>query len=79
MHGITNSIIYWCRLISISSEMIIAYVMDLPTLGPALLNAALTQDMYLVGAIVMILSALTVFGTLVSDLLLVLTDPRIKY
>lgn len=63
----------------ISSEMIIAYVMDLPTLGPALLNAALTQDMYLVGAIVMILSALTVFGTLVSDLLLVFTDPRIKY
>jgi len=63
----------------ISSEMIVAYVMDLPTLGPALLNAALTQDMYLVGAIVMILSAITVFGTLVSDLLLVFTDPRIKY
>lgn len=63
----------------ISGEMIIAYVMGLPTLGPALLNGALTQDMYLVGAIVMILSALTVFGTLVSDLLLVFTDPRIKY
>ena len=63
----------------ISAEMIIAYVMDLPTLGPALLNGALTQDMYLVGAIVMILSAFTVFGTLVSDLLLLFTDPRIKY
>jgi len=63
----------------ISGEMIIAYVMDLPTLGPALLNAALSQDMYLVGAIVMILSALTVAGTLVSDLLLMFTDPRIKY
>jgi peptide/nickel transport system permease protein len=63
----------------ISGEMIIAYVMNLPTLGPALLNAALTQDMYLVGAIVMILSAFTVFGTLVSDLLLIFTDPRIKY
>ncbi len=63
----------------ISSEMIVAYVMDLPTLGPALLNAALSQDMYLVGAIVMILSAITVFGTLVSDLLLLFTDPRIKY
>jgi len=39
----------------------------------------LTQDMYLVGAIVMILSAFTIFGTLISDLLLVFTDPRIKY
>ena len=63
----------------ISGEMIIAYVMGLPTLGPALLNGSLSQDMYLVGAIVMILSALTIFGTLVSDLLLVFTDPRIKY
>lgn len=63
----------------ISGEMIIAYVMGLPTLGPALLNGALTQDMYLVGAIVMILSAFTIFGTLVSDLLLIFTDPRIKY
>jgi len=63
----------------ISGEMVIAYVMGLPTLGPALLNGALSQDMYLVGAIVMILSAFTVFGTLVSDLLLLFTDPRIKY
>ena len=63
----------------LSGEMIIAYVLNLPTLGPALLNAALTQDMYLVGAIVMILSAFTVFGTLASDLLLMFTDPRIKY
>jgi len=63
----------------ISGEMIIAYVMGLPTLGPALLNGALSQDMYLVGAIVMILSAFTIFGTLVSDLLLIFTDPRIKY
>jgi len=63
----------------ISGEMIIAYVMGLPTLGPALLNGALSQDMYLVGAIVMILSAFTIFGTLISDLLLVFTDPRIKY
>jgi len=63
----------------ISGEMIVAYVMGLPTLGPALLNGALTQDMYLVGAIVMILSALTIFGTLVSDLLLIFADPRIKY
>jgi peptide/nickel transport system permease protein len=63
----------------ISGETIIAYVMGLPTLGPALLNGALTQDMYLVGAIVMILSAFTIFGTLISDLLIVFTDPRIKY
>jgi len=63
----------------ISGEIIVAYVLDLPTIGPALLHGALTQDMYLIGACVMILSFLTVIGTLASDLLLVITDPRIKF
>jgi len=63
----------------IGAEMIVGYVMDLPTLGPVLLTGALSQDMFVVGAIVMILSALTIIGTLVSDLLLAFTDPRIRY
>jgi peptide/nickel transport system permease protein len=50
----------------------------LPTVGPLLLGALLSQDMYLAGAIILLLSALTVIGTLISDILLVLLDPRIR-
>ena len=63
----------------ISGEAITSVVMDLPTLGPVLLQAALTQDMYLVGDCVLLLSILTVVGTLLSDLLLAISDPRIRY
>lgn len=54
-------------------------VLDLPTTGPLLLEALMSQDMYLAGSFIMILSALTVIGTLISDLLLALVDPRIRY
>ena len=51
----------------------------LPTVGPLLLNSLLAQDMYLAGSILLILSALTVIGTLISDLLLAWVDPRIRF
>jgi peptide/nickel transport system permease protein len=35
--------------------------------------------MYLAGSFIMILSTLTVIGTLISDLLLAIVDPRIRY
>ena len=47
--------------------------------GPMLLRSLTTQDMYLAGAIILLLSVLTVIGTLVSDILLALIDPRIRY
>ena len=53
-------------------------VLSLPTLGPVLLRALLEQDMYLAGTIVLLLGALTVVGTLISDVLLVMIDPRIR-
>jgi peptide/nickel transport system permease protein len=62
----------------ISGTVIVALVMGLPTLGPMLLNALVAQDMFLAGAIVLILGILTVIGMLISDILLVLVDPRIK-
>jgi peptide/nickel transport system permease protein len=34
--------------------------------------------MYLAGAIIMLLSVLTIIGTLISDLLLAWLDPRIR-
>ena len=62
-----------------SGSAIISVVLDLPTTGPLLLDALMSQDMYLAGSFIMILSTLTVIGTLISDLLLAVVDPRIKY
>lgn len=62
-----------------SGSTITAIVLSLPTVGPLLLQSLLMQDMYLAGSIVMILSILTIIGTLLSDILLALADPRIKY
>lgn len=61
-----------------SGSLIVATVMSLPTVGPLLLRALLSQDMYLAGSIVLILAALTMIGTLLSDILLALADPRIR-
>ena len=63
----------------ISGEAIVAVVLNLPTTGPLLLQALLSQDMYLAGSLIMLLSILTVLGMLLSDLLLAWADPRIRY
>ena len=73
------STIGWILPGIISGETITAIVLSLPTTGPLLLTALIGQDMYLAGSTVMILSFLTVIGTLLSDLLLVWVDPRIRY
>jgi len=62
----------------ISGSLIVATVMSLPTLGPLLLRALLSQDMYMAGSIVMILTVLTLLGVLISDIILALMDPRIR-
>jgi peptide/nickel transport system permease protein len=62
----------------IGGVVITAVVLNLPTIGPLLLRALLSQDMFLAGAIVMLTSVLTVIGTLLSDILLALLDPRIR-
>lgn len=69
----------WMIPIIISSEAIVSVIVDIPTTGPLLLRALLAQDMYLAGAIILLLSFITVVGTLISDILLVLLDPRIRY
>ena len=68
----------WLFPAIISGEVIVSIVLNLPTVGPLLLTALRNQDMYLAGGIVLILGVLTVLGTLVSDLLLVWLDPRIR-
>ena len=62
----------------ISGQLIVATVMSLPTLGPLLLRALLSQDMYMAGSIVLILTTLTLIGVLISDIVLAAMDPRIR-
>ena len=52
--------------------------MSLPDTGPLFLHALLNQDMYLAGGMVLIYCTLTIVGTFVSDLLLIVLDPRIR-
>ncbi len=73
------STVGWSLAGLISGGTIVSVVLSLPTAGPLLLDALLAQDMYLAGAFLLLLSILTVIGTLISDILLVLLDPRIKF
>jgi peptide/nickel transport system permease protein len=63
----------------VSGSTIVAVVMGLPMAGPLLLQSLMTQDMYLAGTFVMMLSLLTVIGTLISDILLIFVDPRVRF
>jgi len=63
----------------VSGAEIVAVVLSLPTTGPLLLAALQAQDMYLAGSFLMFLALLTVIGMLVSDVLLFLVDPRIRF
>ena len=63
----------------ISGATIVSVVMSLPTTGPILLRSLMGQDMYLAASFIFMLSVLTVIGTLISDILLAVVDPRIRY
>ena len=63
----------------VSGGAIVAMVLSLPTVGPLLLAALFSEDMYLAGSMLMVLSLLGVLGTLVSDLMLLWLDPRIRF
>jgi len=72
------STVGWTLAALVSGETLVSVVLSYQTSGPLLLRALTSQDMYLAGAFVMLLSTLTVIGTLVSDILLAWTDPRIR-
>jgi peptide/nickel transport system permease protein len=73
------STIGWLLPGLINGGVIVGIVLNLQMIGPVLMQATLSQDMYLAGSIVLILGVLTVFGTLISDILLAWLDPRIRY
>ena len=62
----------------ISGSVIVSVVLSLPTVEPILLQAVLNADMFLAGIIILFLSMLTIIGSLISDILLVVVDPRIR-
>lgn len=62
----------------VSGSVIVSVVLSLPTLGPVLLRSLLSQDMFLAGAIILLIGVMTVVGTLLSDILLGLVDPRVR-
>jgi peptide/nickel transport system permease protein len=72
------STIGWTLPGLVSGEAIVSMVLNLPTAGPILLAALMAQDMYVAAGFVLLLSALTVIGTFISDLLLAWVDPRIR-
>lgn len=72
------STIAWLLPNLISGSVVVAIVLNLPTAAPLLLQSLMAQDMYLAGAFVLLICALTLIGSLISDILLALVDPRIR-
>jgi peptide/nickel transport system permease protein len=72
------STIAWLLPNLVSGSIIVAIVLSLPTAGPLLLQSLMAQDMYLAGAFILLICALTLIGSLISDILLALVDPRIR-
>ncbi len=73
------STIGWVFPQIISGSVIVSVVLSLPTAGPLFLTALKSQDMYLAGSFVLLLSVLAVLGMLISDILLAIIDPRIRF
>jgi len=73
------STIGWILPGLISGELVVSIVLSMPTMGPIVRRALISQDMYLAGSFLLIVSVLTVVGTLISDILLAIVDPRIRF
>jgi peptide/nickel transport system permease protein len=73
------STIGWELPAIVSGGVIVEMVLNLPTTGPMLFNALLTEDMFLASSLLFFLSVLTVIGTFISDILLIIFDPRIRF
>ncbi len=72
------STIGWMLPALLGADIIVSQVMNIPTLGPLMLSALRSQDMYVAGDVLLIMSILTIIGTLISDLLLYWIDPRVR-
>ncbi|MCK5568575.1 MAG: ABC transporter permease [Spirochaetes bacterium] len=62
-----------------SGTIIVAIVLNLPTIGPLFYRGLIAQDMYLAGSILLVLAVILLFGNLAADIMLAWSDPRIRY
>ena len=69
----------WELALIVSGTPIVSVVLSLPDTGPLFLNSLLDQDMYLAGGMLLMLAVITIIGTFISDLLLILIDPRVRH
>lgn len=72
------STIGWTLPALVNGELLVSMVLGLPTLAPIFVESLISQDMFLAGSVVFVLSVLTVIGTLLSDIVLAWLDPRIR-
>lgn len=72
------STIGWYLPLLFSGSVVVATVLNLPTIGPMLLRSLISQDMFLAGSIILIYCFLAIIGTMISDILLAWLDPRIR-
>ena len=63
----------------VSGAVVTSVVLALPLIGPLLLEALLTEDMYLAADILLLLAVALVVGNFLSDLVLAWLDPRIRF
>jgi peptide/nickel transport system permease protein len=73
------STIGWLLPWFFSGGTVVAIVLNLPTAGPVLRRALMAQDMFLAGSYILISGTLTAMGSLISDVLLAVVDPRIRF
>ena len=73
------STIGWVLPGLISGEVVVSIVLNMPTMGPVMRRAFMNQDMYLAGSMMLFVATLTITGTLISDILLAILDPRIRF
>jgi peptide/nickel transport system permease protein len=62
----------------LSASLLVEVVMSWPGLGPMLLEAILARDLYMVIGAVMLSTTFLVAGNFIADVLLYLSDPRIR-
>ncbi|GAB4563857.1 MAG: ABC transporter permease [Anaerolineae bacterium] len=63
----------------LQGELEAAIVLGIPTLGPLFYQSLVNQDIYISGSLLFIYAVLIVLGNLLSDILLAVLDPRIRY
>jgi len=62
----------------LGASLLVEVVTGWPGLGPLLLEATMSRDLYIVVGAVMVSTSFMVAGTLLADALLVVVDPRVR-